>query len=402
MIDVALCASGSDEVRIVHGIAHEHADEVRIVRRAADLAETLAVARAGIVDAVLLDLEVRGLDRDVLADILDRGVAVVGLFREAERTDRTTLGLRHVVAVDAEVATIVRALARATGDEDPTLEAADREEGAGEDSAPTPRGPLIAVWGPAGAPGRSTLAANLAHELAVAGRSTVLVDADTYGPCLSQLLGVLEESPGLVAACRASARDTLDAETLERLLPSVLPRLRLLGGIGIPGRWTELRESSLDGVWSALTARGEPVVVDVGFALEEDEEQAFDSLAPRRHAAAITAVRRADVVVAVVTADPVGITRLLRDADRLRELGAPTPHVVINRLASPVPADRVRELVSTRMQTASLHVLPDDPGTCRRAIWDGTMLAESGPRSALRRSVKELSGVVAAAAGVED
>lgn len=401
MIDVVLCASGSDEVRIVHGMAHEHEQEVRIVRRAADLAETLAVARAGIVDAVLIDLDVRGLDRDVLADMLDREVAVVGLVRPDGRSGTTTLGLRHVVPCDAALEEIVAALTRATGEEEPALEDPTSAPGSGADEG-SRRGPLIAVWGPVGAPGRSTVAVNLAHELSRSDRGTVLVDADTQGPCLSQLLGVLDEAPGLVAACRAASRDTLDSETLDRLLPTVLPGLRLLGGIGVPSRWTELRESSLDGVWDALAARGEVLVVDVGFGLEDDEEQAFDSLAPRRNAATITALRRADLVVAVAGADPVGLTRLLRDADRLRELGAPAPHVVVNRLGPPAPSDRVRELVTGRMEVASLQTLPDDPATCRRAVWDGTVLAEAGPRSALRRAVREWADRIGDAALVGD
>ena len=47
----------------------------------------------------------------------------------------------------------------------------------------------MAVWGPSGSPGRSTVATNLAAEAALAGHGTVLVDADTYGPSLRQWLG---------------------------------------------------------------------------------------------------------------------------------------------------------------------------------------------------------------------
>ena len=42
-------------------------------------------------------------------------------------------------------------------------------------------GRLVAVWGPTGAPGRTTVATYLACELAGLGVSTVLADADTYG-----------------------------------------------------------------------------------------------------------------------------------------------------------------------------------------------------------------------------
>src|SRR5699024_5245575 len=150
---------------------------------------------------------------------------------------------------------------------------------------------------------------------------TVLVDADTYGPSLSQMLGVLDEAPGLVAAARAHDRDTLTEETLDALLPVVQTNLRLLSGIGVPARWAELRRGAVDGVWSALRRRGGIVVADIAPVLEEDEELSYDTAAPQRNAAALSALEAADAVIAVVAADPVSITRLLRDHARLQELG---------------------------------------------------------------------------------
>src|SRR5690625_7113668 len=76
------------------------------------------------------------------------------------------------------------------------------------------------------------------------------------------MLGVLDETPGLVAACRAHDRDTLDERTLHALLPLVQPGLRLLSGIGVPARWAELQRSSLDGLWQMLTGSGDLVIVD--------------------------------------------------------------------------------------------------------------------------------------------
>lgn len=398
MIDVVLCASGSDEVRIVHGMARDHAGEMRVVRRCADLAETLAVVGAGIGDVVLIDLGVRGLDRDALADLMAGGIDVVGILRhDPVDGQQTTLGLRHHVAPDAGVDEVARTILAATSDDDGTEESWVQEE----DAAAGPRGRLVAVWGAVGASGRSTLAANLAHEAALAGIPTILVDADTYGPCLAQILGVIDESPGLVAACRASARGTLDAGTLVSLVPQVHENLRFLSGIGVPARWPEVRASALDGVWEALRAVGSLVVIDAGWCLEEDEELSYDTMAPRRNAATTSALAAADEVLAVTTADPVALTRLLRETDRLAELGVESPRVLVNRHAAPVPVDRVRDLVARRMGAADVIVLPDDPATCRRAAWDGAMLSEAGPRTPLRRALREVAAsLVPADAGL--
>jgi MinD-like ATPase involved in chromosome partitioning or flagellar assembly len=383
-------ASGSDEVRIVHDLAMDRTRPARVVRRCADLTETLAVVTAGIGDVVLIDLSVRGLSRDAVTTML-RSAAVIGL-RSREGTEGTTVGLRHVLDADAPIEEILTAVtAAAAGDEEHAgwVQEADA-------AAPGPEGRLVAVWGPSGSPGRSTIAANLAAEAALAGHATVLVDADTYGPSLSQLLGVLDEAPGLVAAARAHDRDTLTEETLAALLPVVQQNLRLLSGIGVPARWSELRRGAMDGVWGALRRRGEIVVADIAAVLEEDEELSYDTAAPQRNAAALSTLEAADAVIAVVAADPVSITRLLRDQARLEELGVGEVHVVVNRVGSPVPGDRIRELISSRMRVDSLHLLPDDPVACRTASWDGALLSEAAPRSALRRGLREIAAGVLA------
>ena len=336
MIDIVLCASGSEEVRIVHDLAMDRTRPARVVRRCADLTETLAVVAAGIGDVVLIDLSVRGLSRDAVASML-RSAAVIGL-RSREEAEGTTVGLRHVLEADAPIEEILAAVTAAvSSDEEHSGWVQEGEEPASERET----GRLVAVWGPAGAPGRSTVAANLAAEAALAGHGTVLVDADTYGPSLSQMLGVLDEAPGLVAAARAHDRDTLTEETLDALLPVVQTNLRLLSGIGVPARWAELRRGAMDGVWSALRRRGGIVVADIAPVLEEDEELSYDTAAPQRNAAALSALEAADAVIAVVAADPVSITRLLRDHARLQELGVEELHVIVNRAGSPVPGDQI-------------------------------------------------------------
>ncbi len=387
MIEVVLCASGRDEVRIVHDLAHYPGGGVRVVRRCADLAETLAVASSGIGDVVLVDLDLRGLGREHLADLL-HNCAVVGLHRQ-ENVAATGLGLSRLVPVDADISDVVEALRGALDDR--------AEHGGGFlPEAPEPEeasrsGRMIAVWGPVGAPGRSTVAVNLAAEAAAAGTPTVLVDADTYGPCLAQMIGVLEESPGIVAACRAEDRGTLDATTLNGLLDEVRPSLRLLTGIGVPRRWAELRVHALDGLWKRLRATSALTVVDVAGVLEEDEDLSYDTLAPLRNAAATTALHRADAVIAVVSADPVSITRLLRQRERLEELGATQLHVVVNRLAPPVSEARLRDVIASRLPLRSLTVLPEDGPSCRTAQWEGSMLCETAGRSALRQALRELA-----------
>ena len=66
------------------------------------------------------------------------------------------------------------------------------------------------MWGPTGAPGRTTVAVGLATELARSGVHTLLADADVYGGVVAQVLGFLDEAPGLAAAVRLANNGQLD------------------------------------------------------------------------------------------------------------------------------------------------------------------------------------------------
>ena len=83
--------------------------------------------------------------------------------------------------------------------------------------------PVTVVWGPTGAPGRTTVAVTLAAQLAAGGVRTLLVDLDTWGACVAQVLGMVDEAPGVAAAARASEQGGLDVPALARLAPEVVP-----------------------------------------------------------------------------------------------------------------------------------------------------------------------------------
>ena len=87
-------------------------------------------------------------------------------------------------------------------------------------------------------------------------------------------------------------------------------------------------------------------MVDVGFALETDEELSFDTLAPRRNGATLAVLEDADLILAVGSADPIGIQRLVRGLGELRAAAIDTPvWIVLNRVRrSAVPGKPEVEL----------------------------------------------------------
>ncbi|KQZ82120.1 hypothetical protein ASD56_14635 [Microbacterium sp. Root166] len=273
-------------------------------------------------------------------------------------------------------------------------------ERAGGGAGPTARAPrLIAVWGPAGAPGRSTVSVELAVELARGGRHVGLVDADTHAPSIALALGLADEGPGFAAACRQSEFGGVDAAELTRVsVPLGRTGVDVLTGINRPSRWPELSETRVTGALAACRGWAECTVVDVASSVERDEEIVSDLDGPRRNAATLAALRAADLVVAVAGADPVGVARFLRAYPDLRATIGATPVLVLANQLRPGALGidargQVRRTLERFAGIERVWFLPQDPRSVDAALLSARPVAEVAPKSpftlALRRFVGE-------------
>ena len=186
------------------------------------------------------------------------------------------------------------------------------------------------------------MAVGLADEAARLGVSTLLVDADVYGGVIAQVLGLLDESPGLAGAARLAGSGTLDSAAVVRLAWAVRPHLRVLTGLARADRWPELRPRAVAAVLEEARRLAGCTVVDCSFNLEDDEELSFDTAAPRRNGATLAVLEAADTVLCVSGADPVALQRSVRALDELRDvLPEVDPVVVVNQVRrGPVPGRR--------------------------------------------------------------
>jgi len=402
----------------------ERGTDARIARRCPDLADLLAVAGSGLAEVALVSADLRSLDRTALDHLRECAVTVVGVYPPGDETAQRhllQLGIATTIPADASAEVIQEAL---DGLDAPTPQAGSvpgwLPQGLGAADAGGPHGPssaaygglrlggpsragteadpdgdvpgvIIAVWGPAGAPGRTTVALNLASELARLGKPTVLVDADTYGGCIAQALSLLDEAPGLAAATRSADQGSLDLAALARLAPEVSPGLRVLTGIPKAERWPELRAAALEHVLTLTRRLARFTVVDCGFSLEDDEELSYDTLAPRRNAATLTSLAVADQVLAVGAGDPIGLQRLVRGLQELGTVASPSPTVVINRVRSsavgPRPESRIRDALTRFAGIDDPRFIPDDPATLDGALLAGQSLAEAAPDSEVRKTL---------------
>lgn len=264
------------------------------------------------------------------------------------------------------------------------------------DRTPVTRGTVVAVWGPNGAPGRTSLAIALAGELAASGVSVALADADTHAAAIAPSLGLLDEAPGFAAACRLAGTNALTAAELDRVASAHRGGFRVLTGIGRPARWPELTAERVAGVMDAVRSWAGITIVDVAASLEQDEELLSDVAAPRRNAATVEVLRRADRVIAVAAADPVGLARFLRGHAELLDHVAPDRvTVVANKVRSGTvgldAAGQVRATLERFGGVTPAHLVPWDPAGFDAALLSGRSLGEVAPRSPARAVLRKLS-----------
>src|SRR4051794_10786840 len=386
---------------------------VQVARRCVDLTELLAAAAAGLARAALVSSELRGLDRDALTRCAVSGVAIVAVStgNPDELRRMQSLGVLHVIAAGTPAADVADALVRAasTSPQLATYDVADplsalpipTQPGDEAMAAAAGEGRVVAVWGPTGAPGRTSVAVGVAAELAEVGVETLLVDADPYGGVVAQMLGLLDESPGIAAACRLANNGALDVAALAGLALQVRPALKVLTGIARADRWPELRATAVEAVLRVARQLAAVVIVDCGFCLERDEELSFDTAAPRRNGATLSAVSAADTLLAVAAADPIGLQRFVRGVGDLLEL-VPTasPITVVNRVRPAVVGggDAEREISAALDRFAGLSGLrfvPLDMAAYDAALATGRLLIEAAPQSPARQALQSIAAVVA-------
>ncbi|MGZ5413493.1 MAG: AAA family ATPase [Aeromicrobium sp.] len=352
----------------------ESSREFSLARRCVDVADLLAAAQSGDAAAALVSAEVQGFDADTVYRLVQAGVHPVAIGTDSRRCSALGIVTRLEVG---ELADLAGHLPR-------------QRPAAEEESRPAGGGRIVAVWGPAGAPGRSTVALGLAAAWAELGVNTILADADPYGGAIAQMLGILDEVSGLLAASRA-ANNGRATETSEHLY-SINDSFAVLTGLPRPDLWAQVRAGAIELVLQQLRHDAALSVIDCGFCLEQSDS--FDSGAPRRNQLTLQSLEAADDIIAVGRADPVGLTRLVRG---LHDLEAALPcaeiSVVIN-MTRPTIGWSDTEIGATVERLTGrrpLAFLPLDQSAADAALIGGRLPREAASDSRLVKAFARLA-----------
>lgn len=362
---------------------------LHVVRRPLDAADLLAAAAADPSVAIVFAVDVPRLTADLVRRLCADDRLVIGLAPEAAHERLRSWGVRTVITAHQPEATMhaiaAEVVAQSSGVRSPQIPV-----GVIPDDGK--RGRVIAVWGPHGAPGRTTTAIALAHALQSLGLRTCLVDADTHAPSVALFLGVLDEASGLVVACRQAELGSLQPSSVRSCCRDVGNGLAVLTGIPDSARWPDVRQQPLERVWGALRQAFDVVVIDVGASAEIVSAVATPGgstmLATSRDTAALTALDVADVVVAVGRSSTIGVARLLQGLGRLGD-ATTAPLLAVLTAHRAADAKQARRAVRQATGLDCLTLVADE-----RALERARRLGRVPRRHGQRRAI----GAVAARA----
>jgi MinD-like ATPase involved in chromosome partitioning or flagellar assembly len=331
--------------------------------RCVDRVELLAAMRSGAIDAIIAVGAPSWFDDAAAAEAARAGLRVVGVADNSFETRALENRGASVLDARSSVGQIVDACRSAR----PITPAAPSE------TTGSRSGRVIAVWGPKGAPGRTTIAIELAYALAGTADPTVLIDADPYGGDALQLLGVVEELPTILWAAAAAASDDGRRDLVSNLRRVGGHGLLLVPGLPRADLWPEVGDYGYAELIKLLAAEARFVVLDIGFCLEDQSSLGGPG---GRNTMALAALERADSVIAICRADVVGVKNFIWSFESLRELvDDDRISIVLNRVHGGEGRE-IDELLSRHTGLRSSVVFPDLPLDCRKAVEQGEALQE--------------------------
>ena len=250
---------------------------------------------------------------------------------------------------------------------------------------------VIAVTSPHGSTGKTTVAINIALELAAEKARVLLIDGDIQGPAVANHFALTQQPAGLQAALRIASQQRFDFEQLERLsFQFQKSTLRIMpGSQNFPSQ--PFDQEAVANLLETARSGYEFTVIDLG-SLSGDGSGAQAELTS-------AIISLADRTVMVCLADPIGIFRLLGIENLIAASSKPVD-LVMNRLRNSVIASARREIAITLQRLSTLEpkaYLPDDPQHIDQAVRTGvpaTSLSRTGTfRQALTGFVRaELLG----------
>ena len=242
-----------------------------------------------------------------------------------------------------------------------------------------PEGRLIAVLGPSGGAGSSTISASLAASIAGDLESAALIDLKLE---TGDLAALMDLKPTYSLADLSKNVDRLDQVFFQRALVQHACGVSLLSS---PKLLADVELVTAEGVRQAVglaRAMFPAVVVDMDHSFGEEQ---------------MHVLRQADVILVVFRLDFTSLKNATKFMDHLDGLGLHMDRVrlVVNRQgqAREVPLAKAEEALKSKI----FQAIPDDPKTVNRANNNGAPVVLDAPSSKVAKALRNLAQAIQAA-----
>lgn len=195
----------------------------------------------------------------------------------------------------------------------------------------------IAIWGPHGSSGKSTIAINLAESMCNSGFKVLLVDADLANPSLAIMLGL---DGAIWSATRTADVAGLDASRSETL-PNIWPvacgtrRFHLMTGIAGASRWGEVGIGELQQITQHLN-QYDRIVYDLSSPV--NSAATLSSISTDRNQLTRFLIGAVDQLIALGRPDFLGVQRLASLMLEIKKLRKDKPTRVVFNQIEPIPS----------------------------------------------------------------
>ena len=337
----------------------------------------------------------------------ERGVRIVGVYDPSELEGQgerflLEMGVDLTVPATASAEQLLAALSSFGTVAQVSEEIAALEAAFGEPtpSQPAPMGAVTVVSGATDSPGATEIAVAVADALGGRRERTLLLDVDEVAPTVARRL-LFNLDPNILTAIDeihyggGAIRQSIGVR--QPSAPGAVA-FAAIPGLANVSDWGLVRDSDVLTLIDELAREWDHVVVNAGSRLED----LAGGLGVDRYGASRTAVARADRLIAVCSASPLGVLRVLDWAADAHALAPDVPlWVVVNR--APRSSYKRAELEQELRQNtapemlAGVSFVPEDERVAQ-AAWDGAPVRK-GPFTRAVRDLVRMIPPVAVAAG---
>jgi Flp pilus assembly CpaE family ATPase len=337
------------------------------------------------VDGVVVELSELLWGNEALSALTLGHLPVAGLVTsEASRQVAEDLGISVLVSEQHHLAAWLEGLSHTGGNRAP-----------GE---ATRAGSVVAVWGPTGSPGTTSMVLGLAGLLSQSNTKVIVVDADTAGASIALMLNLPHQASGVVAASRMARVETITAKALLACAVEYeghRSRFLVLSGLLAPEKFADIELTAFTRVLQVLKDDGHTLVVDLAGPLEHYAHEVIGG--PIRDGVQRAVVEMADHIVVVTKPTPTHTARLVRSWSVLTSLAPTTPMTVLcNGVQSPRAPDfdEVKFALWTLAGIEEVVPIPIDSVSLTRAESESATIVDVPQKSPILEALRPVVGAL--------